>query len=403
MQGMPTTQQRKRPQPLEVRVAMAILASEGKLGTEIARQFNVHPSTVSRVIKEAVAERWLDQTPSFDGSKFDQALLKQAQKLAQQPPELQDRIAALAAKGDLPHKATVRLLRLAEDGRAVTSIDEFFRSAGRSAAPHVLELLRGAATCGLTWGHTVGAVVAGIESLDGRRRDGAGALQVLPLCGEPLLEDSLSMYSSSSLAERLSAAVNGSAADTLPLTMLPAFVPGQFTRAEVEAVWKMISLIDAYGKIFGGREVRLALRDGRPGKYRHKAMALDMILTGISAVGQPLGDNRGPLFDSGKLSENAFREMVLGDIGGVLIERAGLRPDQRAALDDLATRWTGISSVEMHGCAKRAAAKGGPPGVVVVAMGRNKSETLVEALRRGLVNHLLIDWDLEREILSRLQ
>lgn len=399
---------RNRPLDEKVRVAMALMAANDRSQAEIARRFESTQSTVSRVLKQAKVEGLLKHAVAFDAGGVEQEVLDEARKLAARPPELQKHLDALANRNDLPHSVTVRVLSDSDDIASMSDLDARREHVGREAAAYVLDLLRsGVGICGLTWGHSVGAVVAGIEARAKRHGGAPTLVQVVPLCGEPLGKDSASLFSSSALAERLSLAVNRSACHVPPLTMLPAFVPGDFSDAEVDAVWRLVGKIHAYSEVFGGRQVRIALQDGRSRKFTHWAAKLDLILTGISAAGRPLGDGRGPLFDSGSLKEEEFRSMVIGDIGGVLIEREGLSAAQRAKLSRLAARWTGIMAAEMRQCARRAASHASvdtaPPGVVVVAIGQDKSETVIAALKRGLINHLLCDWELERAVLLALK
>jgi DNA-binding transcriptional regulator LsrR (DeoR family) len=293
----------------------------------------------------------------------------------------------------------VRVFASADARTAGASYEKRQLVFGANVAQHVRDLLAdGVGHCGLTWGHMIAAVVAGIEAL-GMAPRRSRKLQMVPLCGEPLGKDQASLVSSSVLAERLARAVNGTSGPNLSLAMLPAFIPGDFKAAQVDAVWRLIGKMHAYTAIFGSRQMRTA-PPAPSGAEERLALRLDMILTGISPSGRPLGDGRGPLFESGGLSEEKFRELVLADIGGVLIEKGALGRGQRSALSRLKARWTGLNAQELAACAARAAApEARAPGVVVVAFGANKAEPLMAAIRRGLVNQVLIDAELEGQLL----
>jgi DNA-binding transcriptional regulator LsrR (DeoR family) len=56
-------------------------------------------------------------------------------------------------------------------------------------------------------------------------------------------------------------------------------------------------------------------------------------------------------------------------------------------------RWTGISLEQYAACAQRSVAQQSP-GVVVVAIGKNKAEAVHDAVARGLINNLLVDEEL---------
>jgi DNA-binding transcriptional regulator LsrR (DeoR family) len=389
------------------KVAMVLLTEAGVHQADIAHRFGVTQSTVSRVIKQAERRGELRRTAKLEKSAIDPEVLRRAQDIADDPPAIQERLTALAGGGKSHHPVTVRILAPAGARRSTSDQDDRTRLFGHAAAPRVLELLKGGVEiCGVTWGHSIGAVVEGIEAMVDRPKRGGAELRFVPLCGDPLGPDAASLYSSSVLAERLGSAMGVKGRENLSLAMLPAFLPGDFTGAEVNAVWKLIGKMHSYTDVFGGRQNRAAAPgSGRPAST-HYAGRLDMILTGISAAGQPLGDGRGPLFESGGLKEDTFKQLVLADVGGVMIERGQLSRGQKSTLSRLKARWTGLSESELRGCAERAAcsdARHRPPGVVVMALGRKKAEPLRAAVERRLVNHLLIDAELAEELALRTQ
>ena len=388
------------------RLAITMLAVDGEQQADIAKHFAITQSTVSRVLAEAERKRWLQRSVSIDPREIHPDLLRRAKAFVARPPRLQEHIAELVAEGQLPHEVSVRIFSCTEPRNTELNYERRTELFGLGAARYVLELLSGGVrTCGLTWGHSIGAVVSGIETVSTSSSRTAKLVEVVPLCGDPLGRDVASLFSSSVLAERLCRAVNGKITHNLSLTMLPAFLPGDFSAGEVNTVWKLIAKMHAYTAIFGGRETRntagasTAVADG------YYANRLDMILTGISPAGRPMGDGHGPLFESGGLKQEKFKELVLADIGGVLIENGKLSRGQKATLSRLKSRWTGLNERELRGCAERAAvSKGNPqaPGVVVIAVGRAKGEPLMAALALGLVNQLLIDAELEEDLLRRL-
>jgi DNA-binding transcriptional regulator LsrR (DeoR family) len=390
------------PTHVAIRVAIAMLAAAGEQQAAIGKRFNLTQSTVSRVLAEALSRGWLRRSVSFEPEGIDAETLREAKQRAAQPPRLEDAIGHLAVLGHLPHAVTVRVFACADARHPAASYEKRQILFGASVAHHVRELLaEGVSHCGLTWGHSIAAVVAGIEAL-GARPPRSRRVQMVPLCGEPLGRDQASLVSSSVLAARLAKAVNGTLGQNLSLAMLPAFIPGDFAAVQVDAVWRLIGKMHAYEAIFGSRRMRTAGAAVK-GSEERLALRLDMILTGISIGGHPLGDGRGPLFESGGLREETFRELVLADIGGVLIERGKLTRGQKAALTGLKARWTGLNEEELRACANRAAApEARTPGVVVVAIGRAKAEPLIAAIQRGLVNRILIDAELEAQMLQML-
>jgi DNA-binding transcriptional regulator LsrR (DeoR family) len=384
---------------------MLMMAARGVQQREIAVRFNVTQTTVSRRVTLALNRGELRRSTEVDRSFFDDATWREAERESAVPPPVQERLTKLATGRGAQHPVRVRVYPVEEAGGGVGDIEGPTRQLGHAVARDVLEMLVGGTRiCGLSWGHTIGRVVDGIASLKPRPL-GGGALTVVPLCGDPLARDADPSYSSSVLVQRLGDTLGLNVRTNLSLAMLPAFLPGDFAAREVDVVWKLIGKMQAYQTVFGGRETRSADTVATSRTADHYAARLDMVLTGISAAGSPLGGGRGPLFESGGLKEATFLNLVLADIGGVLIPRGPLRAGQKSTLSQVKARWTGLSEEELRGCAERAARAAGshpPPGVVVVALGRNKAQPLLEAVERRWVNQLLVDPELAEELARRL-
>lgn len=139
-----------------------------------------------------------------------------------------------------------------------------------------------------------------------------------------------------------------------------------------------------------------------------------MILTAAGTADRPLGLGglrRHPLLGFGdkKDDKNAslLTQAIFGDIGGVLIPRqpeSDKRQDARAqkTLNDLTHRWTGLRIEHLSACATRAFEDPSKdrPGVTLLTFGADHSEIVIEAVRRGLANHLIIGSDLEQALLE---
>src|SRR5262249_4554806 len=122
------------------------------------------------------------------------------------------------------------------------------------------------------------------------------------------------------------------------------------------------------------------------------------------------------------LTREDFEACTFGDISGVYLLRpdlaaliasrlgkpggAGKGARDRGAIEAkvrrINTQWTGIQREHVARCAERARSSEGTVGVVVLAIGRAKSEIVIEAVNQSLVNHLLIDQDLADALLEDL-
>jgi hypothetical protein len=264
----------------------------------------------------------------------------------------------------------------------------------RFAAPYIRDLILRSKVCGVTWGGMLSQIAIALQGLSIAppwKEDGA-AIEIVPLSGEPL-GDAPTTFSSSSVAEAMGLVVNGPQYHGHSLAMVPAFVPDKFSKAQTAGVWKLIGLVPAYAHIFG--------KSRRHRDEHCFAFHLDMVLTSVGPSTSPLGFGRGRLFQTGNLKKEDLQKLVIGDMGGVCFERSGLTAAQRDRLAGVAGRWTGWSRGDLDRCADRAAASdpfNGPPGIVVVSVGRERAQFLLDAVALGRVNHLIIDDELQQEM-----
>jgi len=259
------------------------------------------------------------------------------------------------------------------------------------AAPLIRTLLLRSTLCGLTWGGMLEGVVAAIRDMHCAvpwkyKRQ----IQFIPLSGEPLGAEP-SSFSSSNLARDLGLLANGDKYDAPSLAMVPAFVPDGFRKYEKEGVWRLIELVQAYLDIFGPHENGSA-DTRRTARSTPKALTLDMILTSVGSHDKPLGFGLGILFDNMNIKYHVLKSLLAAEVGGVCIPRQDLTRAQREQLHTVQTSWTGLRLEHLEACARRGADPlKGPPGVVVVSGGTNRTNAVCELIRRGLVNHLIVD------------
>jgi DNA-binding transcriptional regulator LsrR (DeoR family) len=61
-------------------------------------------------------------------------------------------------------------------------------------------------------------------------------------------------------------------------------------------------------------------------------------------------------------------------------------------------RWAGVRLEHLARCARAATGGEGRAGVIVLAVGRSKAEVVLECVRGGLVNELIVDHDLAQAL-----
>jgi hypothetical protein len=142
------------------------------------------------------------------------------------------------------------------------------------------------------------------------------------------------------------------------------------------------------------------------GSVRHTGTPLisqlDTILTSVGSFGQSWRTYTSELARAGGISADELAADFIGDLGGAVIPRARLNEKQLKTCQEIVDSWTGISLAQYGGIAHNAA-KSGANGVDVIAIGANKLEVVLEVVRRGFVNQLIIDHDLANALLLRLR
>src|SRR5581483_261529 len=93
------------------------------------------------------------------------------------------------------------------------------------------------------------------------------------------------------------------------------------------------------------------------------------------------------------ISKEEMQKLILGDVGGLLFAKPHLDAAARRKVDELNQGWIGMTFKHLQRIAKAASARHAP-GVIFVAFGREKAEMMVEIVRRGYANQLVIDFTL---------
>jgi DNA-binding transcriptional regulator LsrR (DeoR family) len=262
----------------------------------------------------------------------------------------------------------------------------------QQAAPYVKGLIERAHTCGVTWGGMLGNLVAALRAMAMPPPWTSHSLEFVPLSGEPL-GDEPTAFSSSSLSHELGKLAIGERYDARYLGMVPAFLPAWVEKSDIQAIRKLIALVRSYVEIFGP----LSESGGPP----PLAARLEMILTSVGPADNPFGFIRGRLLETGKVTTEELKDLIVGDIGGVCIKRPGLSPEQISRLESVTSRWTGLQLEHLKACAIRAAQEdslSGKPGVVVISRGAKRAAFVYETIKLGLVSQLLIDQNLAQEL-----
>ena len=382
-------------------LAAGALAAQGKTQNEIAAALGLSQSAVSRLLRDVKdyvrierSFRWDRVTPS----------VQQEVRRRMSHREIGDRVARLAqAHGQ--QAPGVYVAPLGDISDAGLQFDTFAAHAAE-ALRDSLEEVRG--RVGVAWGSTLWYTTQALRSILPQRpfRERI-PIEFVPLCGDPLM-DSHERYAdrtSSRIVSELSKAVNGDEPRPAWLGLVPAFIPRTFKPSEIRVIDRLIDLVPQYPRIFGPR-----IPPSRP-MPAPIAGDLHMIITAAGPSKRPLGFGRNPLFGLSEAESRLLAENIYGDIGGVLLPRLSGTPEKKGGepaphplVQELTRRWTGLKIEHLKACSARAFSERSKsrPGVTLLSFGASHVEVVLEAVRQGLVNQLIIGSDLEAAMAKAL-
>jgi len=257
---------------------------------------------------------------------------------------------------------------------------------GRTAAGRLVELIEKSSNVGVAWGRTIKALTEGItlsrQPLNKRRR-----ITFVPVCAE-LVSLSQHGYSSSRLADTLNETFNSEPGQSPQLTGFPAYIPRHYDEEMRASIWRFISDTPGYNQVFSA-----------PDALIHR---MDMLIFSIGSANTPVLGSFDELVLAGGLKANDLRQLVIGDLGGILIPKTGLSKAKQDLINDLNELWTGMKTQHVHSIAKRAFADRSLSGVVVVALQTERGDTAFELICQGLVNELILDQSAAAQLQKRL-
>ena len=359
-------------------LAAAYLRSEQKLQEEIAEILRISQPEVSRLLKRAVKKHWLHYPPP----------------IFRCPEEIRDLWERAHARFFSSEKLLERLKKSEPAGASrLKKVSIYYGEPGglfnRTVLPAAEAVFAHAAVMGVTWGRTVHGLVTTLRESLQRPLRPDHPIQFVPLCGELLQDpDDRIEHSSSALAGSLHELINGTSAGgsaTPSLRGIPAFIPSGFSAAEVKTIRRFMKQFAGYGAVFG-----------EDGKHDGDAFVcrIDTILTSVGAV---QAGRRGIFVAErvrlGELTEEELNEMVVGDLGGLIIPKRDLSPAQARRIGAMNERWTGMKQPDLERCAEQAA-RSKRPGVVVLAPDRLRRDVVRRCVELGLINQLIISREL---------
>ena len=370
---------RRKTTLLDKQTAAFMYAAQHRSQEYIADILGISQSVVSRLLKDAETEGFLETSVRFLSRKVNPERMREIEvRASPRGMQLAQKLEAFATGSSHGVALHVRILPSASYATSPAAWTHRLEHFGAAAQEIVKALLLDASVVGVAWGATVATVIHQFQVSGVTTARADSPIQFVPLMGEPL-GNATSRFSSSRLAIDLDQSLNGGSENSLSLALVPALIPQGFSPVEVKAIRRLISHVRSYQDIFGGRE-----DGGAPW-----VACLDAIITSVSTAERPLGFDHDNLVRTAKMSRTHLGDAVVGDLCGALIPRKGHEDEVRG----MSEFWTGIGLAQIRDCALRSSRQG-KSGVILLALGRNKSRVVFEAARQGLVNQLIIDQDL---------
>jgi DNA-binding transcriptional regulator LsrR (DeoR family) len=368
---------RRKTTLLDKQTAAYMYAVQRRSQDYIAGVLGISQSVVSRLLKEAESDGFIETSVRFLTRKVTAERMREIEvRASPRGVHLAQRLEAGARGSTHSTGINVRILPSASYATSPAAWAHRIEQFAAASHDHVRSLLMESNAVGVAWGATVAAVVHEFSSSTALRVD--APIQFVPLMGEPL-GTATSRFSSSRLAVDLDQTFNRGSEHCLSLALVPALIPQSFLPVEVKAIRRLIAHVRSYQDIFEGRE-----NGGAPW-----VSCLDAIITSVSTSERPLGFDHDNLVKTARMSRTDLEVAVVGDLCGALIPRKGHENEVRS----MSEYWTGITLDQIRACAVRSSGQG-KPGVILLAIGRNKSRVVFAVAQMGLVNQVIIDQDL---------
>lgn len=354
---------------------------------QLAGIFNCSQSHISRLLKLAEERGWLKYDTHFDEKGIPQRRLDEIRR-RMEPKTLALQLRALSTET----RVQVRHVRVYAS--TFGDFDDQLVRFGRLAAGRATELIEKSSVLGVIFSETVHRVIDGI-AWSGLRPRTNRPVTVIPVAGE--VASYVRVGSSSSwLASRLHELINNNDNQQYSLSAVPFLIPTHFERSTREAISKWIQDLPGYRKIFGGEPSMVS--------------RMDCVFTSVGQDGKPLSAAIKELTEIYGITPSRLREIAATDIGATLVPTDLVDEDAeaKAELEALNSVMINLTIDQYRDVCQRAADPAmapdkQPSGVCLFAIGANKARGLLTVLRKGLVNELIIDEELARELTRLLE
>jgi len=371
------------PEHRHMALAAARLRTEGKTQAQISEFLGRSQADISRLLEFASDLGWYDDHPRLSRDTIPEEDWNTMEQKYFVDYDLGDIFRDWAPAG---MKVDIRIFPEKDSAFCI------------HAASRLLDLIHNCQIFGVMYGYSVHLLKVALEQMRLRlRKINDPDFKVIPLCGDPthIINVELAEFTASNLAgdfQRILTGKDPTGGHTL--NGVPAYTPIRFTLPEENGgsmdLQSFIRSIPGYQLIFGN------------GTRKNKGLIdqLDGLVTGTGVLRSNINsiENVQSTFirerlrqEAGRTTVEELRDLIHGDIGGVLIERQGLSTSGQDLVDNLNKCWVGMTQDHLRNIAAKANKTKGMPGVILVAYEAYKAEMIKVLAERGFINHLIIN------------
>lgn len=354
--------------------------SQAEIGVALGGLSQPH---VSRLLTHAEKKKYLVIEQRFAGEQFSSDWIRQMDSLLA-PAGLTANLTAYCGQAALH----VPRLRVFESGTGNTEsrLEQRRTRFGRMAAGRLIELIEKSSIIGVAWGRTIRSLVDGIEA-SRQPIDASHPIEFAAVCAE-LVALAQHECSSSRLADALDQVFNGTLGNAAQLTGFPAYIPRHYDKKMRASIWRFISDTPGHNRVFSGADALIN--------------QMDMLISSVGSSNMPVLGSFEELIVASGLTADQLRQLIVGDLGGILIPRNDLSKASEKLIEDLNKIWTGIKTEHVIEMVHRAKENPLMSGVVVVAIQAERGDTAFELVSRGMVNELILDQAAAKQLHKRL-
>lgn len=358
---------------------IAVLMAEHMMPqADIGVLLEVSTATVNRAVKDATRDDLLVWRYEVTEKVSDEARLRANSRRKITP--LKDALGNLERGNG---ERCLQELHVFESGKTSRDHDVPIRHFARPTAAYLSKQLirQDVKRIGISWGVALLSVVNAMRANLSNHPREADPVMCIPIAGSPPEVEHYNKTSSANLAGALSRLLNGSEREPASFSV-GGWIPVEFSDRDRAVIRKFCFTSPSYEKAFCD------------GGTVHK---LDCVLTSVGAS----RDFEPPWLKmaakASQLSVNEFNALTVGNISGCFLPVPGLDARGRKVLDGVNERWLGIQFQHLQNCAAAALRKR-TPGVVVLAIGEEKAEVVLEAIKHKLVNIVCCDMRLMKRL-----